>query len=48
LQDSYFQAAEKLKELSHTQNPLSSKNENTLLKNEVKSLRNDLTIFILE
>jgi len=46
LQDLYFQVAEKLKEFSKTQNPLNSKNENSLLKNEVKSLRNDLTLFI--
>jgi len=43
LQDSYFQATEKIKDLSKTQNPI---NENTLLKNEVKGLRNDLTLFI--
>jgi len=42
LQDSYFQATEKLKEISKTQNP----NENIVLKNEVKNLRNDLTCFI--
>jgi len=29
-----------------TQNPINTKNENTLLKNEVNSLRNDLTLFI--
>jgi len=46
LQDSYFQAAEKLKDFSKTQSPLKSKDENTLLKTEIKNLRNDLTTFI--
>jgi hypothetical protein len=40
LQDSYFQATEKLKEFD--KNP----NENVALKNEVRHLRNDLTHFI--
>jgi len=44
LQDSYFQATEKMKELGKTQNP--NINENAILKNEVKHLRNDLTHFI--
>jgi CRISPR/Cas system CSM-associated protein Csm4 (group 5 of RAMP superfamily) len=47
LQDSYFQATEKSKDFSKIQNPVNSKiNENTLIKNEVKILRNDLTRFI--
>jgi len=46
LQDSYFQAAEKLKEFSKNQNSLNTNHENSSLKNEVKRLRNDLTIFI--
>jgi acyl-CoA hydrolase len=45
LQDSYFQATEKLKDCSQTQNLLKT-NENELLKKEVKNLRNDLTRFI--
>ena len=44
LQDSYFQATEKMKEFGKTQNP--NINENVVLKNEVKHLRNDLTHFI--
>lgn len=44
LQDSYFQATEKMKEFEKTQNP--NINENVVLKNEVKNLRNDLTHFI--
>jgi hypothetical protein len=47
LQDSYFQATEKSKDFSKIQNPVNYKiNENTLIKNEVKILRNDLTHFI--
>jgi len=45
LQDLYFQATEKLKDFSKTQN-LVKINENTLLKKEVKNLRSDLTHFI--
>jgi hypothetical protein len=46
LQDSYFQINEKMKDLSKTQNPIYTKNENIFLKNEINSLRNDLTLFI--
>jgi len=41
-----FKQLKKIKHLSKTQNPINIKNENTLLKNEVNSLKNDLTLFI--
>lgn len=46
LQDSYFQVNEKLKVLGKTKLPENSKNENIILKKEVKELRNDLSQFI--
>jgi len=47
LQDSYFQATEKIKNLSKNKFPETSKvTENDLLKIEIKELRNDLNHFI--
>jgi len=46
LQDSYFQATGKIKAFGKTKLPENSKNENIILKREVKELRNDLSQFI--
>jgi len=46
LQDSYFQTTEKIKAFGKTKLPENSKNENTILKREVKEHRNDLSHFI--
>jgi hypothetical protein len=46
LQDSYFQATEKIKAFGKTKLPENSRNENIVLKREVKELRNDLSQFI--
>ena len=35
-----------MKDLRKTQNPINTKNGNALLKKEVNSLKNDLTLFI--
>jgi len=44
LQDSYFQATEKIKAFGKTKLPENSKNINIILKREVKELRNDLSM----
>jgi len=46
LQDSYFQVVEEIKAFGKTKLPENPKNENTILKREVKELRNDLSQFI--